>query len=237
MRAMAMSLKHWLRDTRRCFVPLQFKDVHRLYDREYAERTDHFAQSESWIQELDGIIGQLALAPSSRVLDFGCNTGRLVTRLQNRVGCEVYGIDQNCEAVEIARSAHPDAQFNVCDDTRLPYEDGYFDAIMMSHVIGHLPEPLDMLVELRRILRPGGRLAVLTPNRWFKICMILPNLLNGYRPDPTVLRYYSRRTLARTLEAASLRMIEQCFLGEPPAKSGPANLSVFRARLMAIVEK
>jgi ubiquinone/menaquinone biosynthesis C-methylase UbiE len=179
----------------------------------------------------------LGLSADSRVLDFGCNTGRLVARLKDRVGCAVYGADQNREALAIARATHSDVQFDVCDGARLPYTEGYFDAIVVSHVIGHLPEPPATLAELRRVLRPGGRLAVLTPNRWYKLCMIMPNLVNGYRPDPTVLRYYSRRSLARMLNAAGLRVIEQCHVGEPPAGGGLARFPVLRARVMAIAEK
>ena len=230
-------MKAWLREARRCFVPVAFERVRAAYDRSYAERTDRFAQSESWVREQNMMIDRLALAPSSRVLDFGCNTGRLVSLLRDRAACDVYGIDHNAEAVAIARASHPGMRFDVADGARLPYTDAHFDAVVMSHVIGHLPEPARTLEEVRRVLRPGGRLGVLTPNRWYKLWMILPNLVNGYRPDPTILRYYSPATLAQVLRAASFRVVSQSYVGEMATGSDILNWPALRARLMAVAEK
>jgi len=230
-------VRFWLRDTWRCFVPLRFDAVREGYDRAYAERMDRFAQSESWIRDQDAMIDGLALGPASRVLDFGCNTGRLTARLQERAGCDVHGVDHNPEALAIARSAHPAARFDICDGGRLPYPDGFFDAAVMSHVIGHLPSPAATLAEIRRVLRPGGLLGVLTPNRWFKVFMILPNLINGYRPDPTVLRFYSRARLKRMLERAELRVVLQSYVGEMPTGGGFTNCAALRARLMVIAKR
>jgi len=227
----------WLRDARRCFVPIAFETVNAAYDRNYAERTDRFAQSESWVREQSMMMDRLAIEQSSRALDLGCNTGRLVSCMRDRIGCEVYGVDHNLQALAIARECHPDVRFDHCEGMLLPYPDRHFDAVVMSHVIGHISEPGRMLAEVRRVLRPGGRLGVLTPNRWYKLWMILPNLINGYRPDPTVLRYYSPATLKRMLHGAGLRGIEQFYIGEPAKGSNFLRCRALSARIMAIAEK
>ncbi len=218
-------------------MPVEFDAVRDSYDRAYAERTDRFARSESWGREQDMMIGHLGLSNDSRVLDFGCNTGRLVSRLREQAGCEVYGIDHNREALAIARAAHSAVRFDVSDDERLPYPDAHFDAVVLSHVIGHLRQPRQALEEVRRVLRPTGRLAVLTPNRWYKLWMILPNLVNGYRPDPTILRYYSPDALARALRAADLRVVMRSYVGEMATGSGLMKWSALRARLIMIAER
>lgn len=51
----------------------------------------------------------------------------------------------------------------VCDIAEIPVEDGRFDAVFCTQVLAHIPEPVRVLSELRRVLRPGGRLLLTAP--------------------------------------------------------------------------
>jgi SAM-dependent methyltransferase len=96
------------------------------------------------------------------VLDAGCGSGRVFQhRLAGRVRC-VIGVDVTDE---------PRGNENIdgaakADLRALPFRDETFDLIVMSTVAEHLTEPEPVFRELARVLRPGGRLLVLTPNRW-----------------------------------------------------------------------
>ncbi len=94
-----------------------------------------------------------------RILDLGCGTGRHTTLLIDR-GFEVYGCDCSAEAVEIARSLIPEAEFRVCDMSSLPYDADFLDGILCYQVLQHgcIGDIRKACEEIRRVLRSGGRL-------------------------------------------------------------------------------
>lgn len=93
----------------------------------------------------------------TRVLDMGCGTGRHATLLVDE-GFDVYGCDSSPEALKIVSDLIGEADFQPCDMTALPYESGFFDAVICNHVIQHgmLADSRQAARELLRVLRPGG---------------------------------------------------------------------------------
>ncbi len=113
-------------------------------------------------------LGDLALIFSrflptrGRVLDVGCGTGKAGPWLIAR-GLEYEGVDISANAVELARAAGMRASL-IEDASRLPFESNSFDAAICIEVLEHLFSPLNALVEINRILKPGGTLVVTAPN-------------------------------------------------------------------------
>ncbi|MHC4414905.1 MAG: class I SAM-dependent methyltransferase [Planctomycetota bacterium] len=103
-------------------------------------------------------------------LDVGCANGRFVRTLQ-ALGWRCEGVDFNQTAVEACRAQGLTVHHGDLESARL--DDDSFDLITVQHVIEHLPDPDSLLGEASRILRPGGRLLIATPNsqalgrRWF----------------------------------------------------------------------
>ena len=97
------------------------------------------------------------LAPDSKVLDFGCSSGRVLRGLTSRL--QAFGVEINAEAANIASVRGirivPEAHIS---------QWGPFDAILLADVYEHLINPLQTLAMLARNLRPGGTLAILTGN-------------------------------------------------------------------------
>lgn len=102
------------------------------------------------------------LAPPARVLDLGCATGDLLQAIRDRGNADVVGIEPSAQAAAIARDRGLDVHTGDLQQAHLP--DASIDVALLSHVIEHLPSPSDTLAELRRIVRPGGRLVLWLPN-------------------------------------------------------------------------
>ena len=96
------------------------------------------------------------------ILDLGCGTGRFALPMAERLGCRVTGADNSPEMLDKAREK--DTRHNVIwdiqDAHRLSYYDTSFDIVFISHLLHHCAEPGQVLVECRRVLKPGGLLLI-----------------------------------------------------------------------------
>ena len=96
-----------------------------------------------------------------RILDVGCGSGPTSAALRDR-GATVAGFDSSTKMVELARKRlGPDADLRIANlGHPLPYPDGAFDDVIAALVLHYLQDWTAPLAELRRILKPGGRLIV-----------------------------------------------------------------------------
>lgn len=110
------------------------------------------------------------LAPSDVVLDVGCANGGHTLSAARRAK-RVFGVDHDARQLRIAADR---ARQNRLDNVRLvawdltrslPFPDGMFDAVLFLDVIEHLEPRVDVLRQIHRVLKPGGRLLVSGPNR------------------------------------------------------------------------
>ena len=129
------------------------------------------------------------------MLDLGCGNGRVALALA-ALGHQVEGLDISPSMIEEARAAaRPaglDARFRIGDAVKLPYEENELDAVVFAcNGIGHLTRDgkVACLVELGRVLRPGG-VALLSLRTPYGLNRLLPRLLRnvvlprtGLRPD------------------------------------------------------
>jgi ubiquinone/menaquinone biosynthesis C-methylase UbiE len=107
---------------------------------------------------------QAACRVGDRVLEIGCGTGSLLLLVKKtQPGTEVVGLDPDPNALEIARRKAARADVAIQLDQgfadALPYPDASFDRVLSSFMYHHLPRQVkeDTLLEVRRVLRPGGR--------------------------------------------------------------------------------
>lgn len=99
-----------------------------------------------------------------RVLIAGCGSGHEAIAIQDRLDADVDAVDVE-DFVDPSYHAQSRTHFQVASVCELPFEDERFDAIFYHHVIEHVDRPVESLVELNRVLRPGGWLFIGTPNR------------------------------------------------------------------------
>lgn len=113
------------------------------------------------VSELDFSVMWLHAGTRGRLLDIGAGSGWLVEHMA-ALGWQAEGLDFDARAVEQARAKG--LRMHRGGLLEQHFADARFDAVTMSHSIEHVHEPLAWLAEARRILRPGGRLALATPN-------------------------------------------------------------------------
>lgn len=102
--------------------------------------------------------------PGARVAEIGCGTGPVARTLAALPGVgEVVGVDPSPFFVERARELArdlPNLTFVLGDGREVPLEDDSFDVVVFHTTLCHIPSPGEALAEARRLLRPGGTLAV-----------------------------------------------------------------------------
>ena len=94
-----------------------------------------------------------------RVLDVGTGTGTVAAAACER-GAKVTAVDAEPSMVDLAARRAPDAGVRVAVLPELPFDDGEFDAVVGNFVLNHVGRPRDALDELRRVVRPGGAIAL-----------------------------------------------------------------------------
>lgn len=106
-----------------------------------------------------------SLADGRRVLDAGCGMGYGSALLAARGAASVDAVDVAEPVVEAARAQGTPVRFAVGDVRSLPFPDDAFDLVVCFEVIEHIDDQARALDEFRRVLAPGGLLAVSSPNR------------------------------------------------------------------------
>ena len=143
------------------------------------------------------ILDALALGPTDHVLEIGCGGG-LLLRDALRTGARATGLDHSTEMVELARTRAPGAEVVLGSAERLPFADGTFSAIAMSVVFFFLDDPVGVLQECRRVLRPAGRLAVYTTGPELRGTPAAPE------PIASLGHFYTRDELVQLARRAGL---------------------------------
>jgi len=130
------------------------------FDAEVGHGLGSDEQRHAWLDLLSRLAGR---APR-RVLDVGCGTGFLALRFAE-LGHTATGIDLSPQMIDQARRkaerAAQQIEFRVGDATAVDFADKTYDLVVARHVIWNLPDPERGVSEWLRVLRPGGRLALI----------------------------------------------------------------------------
>jgi SAM-dependent methyltransferase len=124
----------------------------------------------------------LGVRPGNRVLDIGCGPGLLLGQALER-GASAWGIDVSEAALAMVARQAPGAHVGVCNAEALCYPDGFFDFLTCIGVFEHALHPDQVLQEMRRVLKPGGRICLMVPNSRTLKWQIEANILGVHDED------------------------------------------------------
>ena len=142
----------------------QFSSVDSASDPRFAIRFMEAARAVPGIRACKTeVLDELRLVPGASALDVGCGFGADAADMAVRVAPDgmVTGIDRSEVMLDAARERHPAAgvTFQIADVTALPFPDASFDACRADTVLQHVPDHRAGLMEMVRVVRPGGRVA------------------------------------------------------------------------------
>lgn len=145
----------------------QKKKVEEFFDGFAEERTSILsapAAKHIYSALLSRITKKAGLSPKDRILDAGCGSGEHLFLLESMGFTNLYGFDLSEEMVKIAREKCGHAKIEKGDTEKLNYPSDFFDAIIAISLLMYLPDPEKGLMELKRVLKSGGKLIMVNQN-------------------------------------------------------------------------
>jgi len=143
----------------------EYRDIHNENIKLSGADSDYF--SEYKVKEIHRVEGE---APIQRILDLGCGDGNSAKFFyQYFHPVRVDGIDVSEESIVVAEARQiPDAHFRTYDGAQIPFPDNSFDLCLIATVLHHIRFQYHpaLLAEVRRVLKPGGRLYIFEHNPW-----------------------------------------------------------------------
>ena len=140
-----------------------------------------------------------------RLLDAGCGDGVLLKVLTNLKGFEVYGVDYSPLRVGRAQANVPEAIVSQGDLRNLHFEDDFFDVVILSQVLEHIPEDVPVLKSLARVLKRDGILILGVPNEGCFIAQLRNKYFESIISRTTDhVNFYTEKTIGEKIAQAGL---------------------------------
>lgn len=122
----------------------------------------------------------------AKLLDVGCGVGTISRQLQKQ-DFEVYGIDFSSVAIKKAKEKGINAIECDVDKDGIPFENNYFDVVWAGDVVEHVFDPIFLLKEISRVVKPSGKVLLTTPNN-FHLKRRLSVFILGKSPQSDIYR-------------------------------------------------
>ena len=161
---------------------------------------------EPWAFAQRNALLRREVRPGDKVLDLGCGAGRFLAALPNAIGVEIAQ-----QAVDRARDNVSGADIRLVEpDGSLPIGHGQIDLVWCSEVLEHIPDVAHALLEMRRVLKPQGRVLITVPyhGRLQAAAIALTRFERHFDPLGQHVRFFTRRSLQAALEHSGFTRVQ-----------------------------
>jgi ubiquinone/menaquinone biosynthesis C-methylase UbiE len=180
-------------------VVTEYRRLARLYDTKWSFYV------EATVSET---VSRISLSPSTSLLDIGCGTGKLLGLLaEGHPEVALTGVDPVPQMLDVARSRLP-ARIELREAwaEALPFDDASFDVTVSCSVFHFIRQPRAALMEMRRVLKPGGKLVITDWCGDYLTCRILDRYLRFF--NAAHHRIYRQYELSALLEKAGYTHVQ-----------------------------
>lgn len=154
------------------------REISESYDRRFAQ--GNFRESEGFYR---WVLKRLSPTPRRALLDVSCGEGHLLNWASRLYGVDAWGIDLSPVALGISRLNASGARLSRCDGIALPFPDCTFDYVTNLGSLEHYADIPQGVREMARVLRPGGKTAILLPNSYYLADILWLVWRTGYGPS------------------------------------------------------
>ncbi|MBW4536387.1 MAG: class I SAM-dependent methyltransferase [Pleurocapsa minor HA4230-MV1] len=148
------------------------------------------------------------IEPQSTILDVACGTGEFERLLLNQNPTQkITGIDISEKMLNIAREkyrAYPSVKFHQASVHSLPFSSQSFDVVVSANAFHYFDRPQVALAEMKRVLKPNGKVIILDWNKDYPVCRICDWLLQIF--DPAHQQCYTQEELHKLLISAEFKI-------------------------------
>ncbi len=187
-----------------------------VYDEKRKPLTDYPARLAAYLGQRFGI------QPGAKLLEIGCGRGECLEAFQS-AGVDVYGVDLS----DYCSKNKKHLKVNCVDLTKdkLPYPDAHFDIVFHKSLLEHFYSPERIMRETSRVLKPGGKIIILTPD-WV-------SQMKNFYDDCTHSRPYTIKSLQDVLELNGFARVRTELFHQYPAIWRHSSLKVLSS-LMSV---
>lgn len=177
--------------------------------KEYARLASRYDRRWSFYTDatIRATISRLAVNPHERVLDLGCGTGTLIQQLIHLTPTAIFhGLDTSVEMLNIAKQKLPKSvTLSSGRADTLPFPDDSFDLVVSTNAFHYLRSPANVIQEVKRVLKPAGRLVITDWCHDYWTCRICDFFLRLF--NPAHFRTYGVSECQRILQDEGLQEI------------------------------
>jgi len=162
------------------------------------------------------VITNMAANAKGKLLDIGCAGGTFTNELSMNTDAKITAIDISPQAIEYAQDRYPHIDFRVHDASfQLPFADNSFDTITILETLEHVLNPVEILQDMKRVLKPDGEIVVLVPSEnWYfqlgwMIWTKLPFNIGGNAWEEVHVQRFDGDKLRHLLEFIGYEVIEE----------------------------
>ena len=189
-------------DKQRAVLQAEFDRAARSFSERTKRRFDHM-----------DVVSFSRVRPGARVLEVGAGTGNFLELFQARAE-RLIAVDLTFGMLTQGRSEHPHHLQVMADGAKLPFDSRSFDLVACAQVLHHVWEPVPLLKEMRRVVRPEGRVLIvdqLAPESYEKTAFM--NQMEALR-DPSHATSRAPSTMRVIVGAAGLEIVDEKIVGK-----------------------